>query len=254
MKKNLRSLILRKLVTTFTTSTTVPFLLAFFQLNEAEFKYNLGNQLMGWTFFYSMYVGVIVLVYGNAVSIILELCQIRWFSSNQLIYVLLHGLFGLANGLLFQSWIFAMFGLLTALFYAIIDRWVFARILNKKKIKLFFIIPVVIYGLSWGTFQVISPTQPPFTKEDAVAFATSGEGTIIDRFPEKIGEVEEVIGGFKVVKETSVKEIEHEVYIVTFSEKWSNGYEEGKWTISYKVTRGQLGAYGESGEEPPYWQ
>ncbi|MFZ3578760.1 hypothetical protein [Virgibacillus sp. DJP39] len=252
MEHNFRDSVIRKLITTFVTVTLVSITLASVSLLESQFQYNLGNQLMGWTFLYIVYVGVIVLIYGNAVSFIVKFAQKRWFKHNNWIYVSLHGLFGLANGLLFTFWYAALYGLLAALFYAFIDRWIYTRDLKEKRMRLFIIVPLVIYGILWGVLQIISPTMPPFSKQDAVEFATSGEGTIIEIFPEKIGETKQNIGNYTVTRETQVERVQDETYVVTFTERWSSQYRSGYWYTSYIVKRGQLTIDEQGGTNPPY--
>lgn len=252
MENKFASIVIRKLITTFVTVTLSSFVLASFFLVESTSKYNLGNHLMQGSFFYGIYIGTIVLVYGNTVSVALEYVQNKWFKYHNWVYILFHGLFGLANGLFFQTVEFALSGMVVALFYGITDRWLFTRILRHKSLKTFLIVPVLLYVFSWGLLQITSPSMPHFTKEDAVKFATSGEGTVIDFFPKEIGEKVERINGYKVIRETKVEEAEQEVYIVTFIERWSNEDASGKWYTSYKIKRGQLSAYDQGGSDPPY--
>jgi hypothetical protein len=96
--------------------------------------------------------------------------------------------------------------------------------------------------------------MPPFTKEDAVKFATSGKGTAIEHFPKEIGKWEGTIDGYQVIRETNDKEIGEEIYIVIFTENWSKGTGKGSWTLSYKVDRENLTANGEKGNMPPYYE
>ncbi|WP_246202568.1 hypothetical protein [Virgibacillus doumboii] len=243
---------IRKLITSFAAITIISISLGYMTLVDMDSPYNMGNKVMGWTFFYGMYVGPIILIYGNAVSIGLEYVQNKWFRQNNVLYILLHGVFGLANGLLFQSWNFALLGITAALLYAIIDRWVYKRLDHQQGVKQFFLIPVLIYALSWGVLQLVSLDMPPFTKEDAVEFATSGEGTIIEIFPEKIGKWEGTIDGYQVVRETNVKEVDDEKYIVTFTESWEKDAETGSRYFSYEVERGTLTAHKNGGGKPPY--
>ncbi|MFD1040399.1 hypothetical protein ACFQ3N_18645 [Virgibacillus byunsanensis] len=226
------SLIYRKIITTFATTALFSIGLAFQYAGYSQIGYNQGNQLMGWSLFYGIYVGAIILVYGNLVSLAIEYVQRKWFTHLNWLFILLHGIFGLANGILFQQWVFALMGMVVALTYACIDRWIYSRVSKEKSMKLFILIPILIYVVSWGILQVISPPMPPFTKEDAVEFATSKEGTVIDTFPDKIGESSEVINGYQVKRETSVKEIGGETYMVTFTETWQKGKEEGSWILS----------------------
>lgn len=252
IKSNLAWVILRKLIATFVTVTLSSFVLSVYLLVESTSKFNLGNHLLQSSLFYGIYIGMIVLVYGNIVSIALEYVQKKWFEFHNWVYVLFHGLFGLANGLLFPIVEFALAGMTAALLYAITDRWLAIRITERKSLKHFIIVPILLYVFSWGLLQLISPSMPYFTKEDAVEFATASEGTIIDLFPKEIGEKVERINGYKVIRETKVAEMKQEVYIVTFIESWSNEDDSGNWYISYKVKRGQLSAYNQGGNAPSY--
>ena len=56
-------------------------------------------------------------------------------------------------------------------------------------------------------------------------------------FPEKVRFFEETIDGYNVVRETSVKVIGNEKYIVTFKENWQIGNSKNTWLISYTVER-----------------
>ena len=96
--------------------------------------------------------------------------------------------------------------------------------------------------------------MPPFTQEDAVETATSGEGTVIDHFPKEIGEWQGMIDGYQVTRETNAKKIGKEVYIVTFKEDWNRGTEKGSSTISYQVDRHGLTATTGDGNLPPYYE
>ncbi|WP_138416070.1 hypothetical protein [Aquibacillus sediminis] len=242
----------RKLITTFVTVTMISLLLAFTFMSQPSETYNLGNKLMAGSYFYMIYVGAIVLVYGNTVSFLIESIFRKWLPYRHWMFILLHGVFGLANGLLFQHWTFALYGMGAAVFYAITDRWIYIRNQKQKSMKGFLIVPIVLYGFSWGILEMISPDLPPFTKEDAVQFATSGKGTSIEQFPEKIGEIEETIADYKVTRTTEVKENGHESYFVTFTETWLNQGQSGSWYLVYKVKRGQMMLHEQGGSSPPY--
>lgn len=250
------SLIIRKLITTFVTTIVTSILFAFFTLKESHSKiiYSLGNEFMGWFFIFFMYIGIIILIYGNLVSIGIEHLQRKWFIQHDWLYVLILGIFGLANGLLFQASIFALYGMLAALLYGGIDKWLYKRSSESKGIKMFFLLPIASLLLFWGYFHFISPPMSSFTKEEAVEFATSGEGDYTDYFPKEIGEWQGTIEGYQVEKKTTVKEIEEEMYIVSFEENWKKGTQAGNWTLSYKVERDGLGMYDEKGELPPYYE
>ncbi|MGM9986257.1 MAG: hypothetical protein ACI35O_03410 [Bacillaceae bacterium] len=256
MKKEIEQLIIRKSATTFFTTTIFSLLLGFLisSHDRSEFVYNQGNQFFGWFFIFFVYSGAIILLYGNTVSIVIEYLQRKWFQRYDWLYVLILGIFGLASGIFFQERTLALYGMLTAVLFAIIDKWLYRRQTASKGVKMFFIIPIVTILLSWGYLQLISPPMPPFTKEDAVEFATSGNGTTMDHFPKELGKSEIMIKGYQITRETSVKEIKKEVYVVTFTENWKKGNEEGFWSLSYTVERGSLTANGQNGNPPPYYE
>jgi hypothetical protein len=248
METGIGSFIIRKLVTTFVAATIFSVLLSLFSLKgSSEIVYNQGNHFIGWFFIYLMYIGVIILFYGNLVSIGIEYLQRKWFQRLDWLYVLILGVFGLANGIIFQERILAFYGMLAAILYALIDKWLYKRNINSKSVKMFFLIPIASFLICWGYFQFTSPPMPPFTKEDAVEFATSGEGTPEEHFPKEIGKWEGTIDGYQVKRETNAKEIGEEIYIVTFTENWRKGTVKSSWVLSYKVERGGSSVYGEKG-------
>ncbi|MFF2856556.1 hypothetical protein [Peribacillus sp. NPDC058002] len=216
--------------------------------------YNLGGEFLGWLSIYSMYVGAIVLIYGNLVSVGIEYLQKKWFIKHTWLYVLFHGFFGLSNGLFFQETTLALAGMVVALFYAFIDRWLYVRAKVQLSTKMFFLFPVLACGLLSGYFQIISEPLPPFSMEEAVEFATAGNGTVTDVFPENVGKWDGMIDGYHVERETSAKEIGKEKYIITFTERWDKGKEKGSWFFSYEVERGTLSANGGEGGDPPYYK
>lgn len=253
MENSFKSLLLRKLTVTFVTTTilSVFFVIVYFS-NDLGVSYNQGNDFIGWFVVYAMFIGLIILIYGNIVSITIEYLQRKWFQQYGWLYVLILGLFGLANGVLFHNAMAALFGMIAAIIYGILDKWLYKRTLMGKSIKPFFVIPLASLVLCWGCLELISPPRPPFTKEDAVDNATSSKGTIIDKFPEDIGKREGTIGEYQVIRETSAEEVGKEIYIVTFTEIWKKGNEKGTWTLSYKVDRQSSTLYSKKGDIPFY--
>ncbi|MGB5947067.1 MAG: hypothetical protein WBG45_13440 [Paenisporosarcina sp.] len=256
MQNKTISLIMRKLITTIVATIIFSIMLAFGNQsgNDLDSVYNQGNDFIGWFIIYFLYIGVIILIYGNLVSVCIEFVQRKWFQQHDWLYIVLHSIFGLVNGVFFQEKTLAFFGVLAALLYACIDRWLFKRELNSTSVKILFVLPIISLFLCWGYFQLISPPMPPFTKEDAIEFATDGEGTIEDSFPKKIGKWQGAIDGFQVERETDVIEIDDEIYIVKFKENWRQGTVTGFWSSSFKVERGTLSATGEKGIMPPYYE
>lgn len=255
MYNELASLILRKFVVTFVATTISSLSLSFLNISGSlEIIYDQGDYFIGWFLIFFMYMGIIILIYGNAVAVVIEYLQRKWFTQHDWLYVLILGLFGLGNGILFQEKWFAIAGMLTALLYAIIDKWFYKRQTESKSLKMFFLLPILTLLLVWGYFHVISPPTPPFTKEDAIAYATSGEGTVIEHFPKEIGIWEGTVAGYQVTRESSAEKIGDEIYLVTFTERWSQGTGEGFYTVSYKIDRQSLTARGEEGKLPPYYE
>jgi hypothetical protein len=251
----LYDLIKRKFVTTVLATMIASMLLSFYAIkSNTEYVYNQGEQFIGWFFVILMYAGAIILIYGNLVSIVVEYVQKKWFEKHDWLYVVILGMFGLANGFIFREVSFAFYGMLAALLYAVIDRWLYRRETEVTNVKKVLFAPAASVLLLWGYFQAISPPLPPFTIEHAVEFATSGEGTPIENFPKEIGELEDSFDGYQIKRETSAKEIGDELYLVTFKENWMYGDVKGSWSISYKVDRGSSTADREEGYLPPYYK
>ncbi|KIL77389.1 hypothetical protein [Bacillus badius] len=192
--------------------------------------------------------------YGSAVSVGIEYIQRKWLKQNNWLYILLHGMFGLVNGVWFASWLMALHGMAAALLYAFMDRWLYKRMAEKKGIKGFVLVPLLLCVISWGVMFFTSPSSPPFTKEEAVKFAMSGNGTVTDAFPKKAGKWQGTVNGYEVQRETSVQKEGQEIYLVIFTEKWRKGQETGSWLLSYQVDKGSCTAYAEEGERPPYYK
>lgn len=242
--------IIRKLLSTFVSTLTTAALFAFFGVVTSDETHLLENQFVGWLLVFTIYIGLVVLVYGNLVSVTVEYLQGKWFSHDWL-YVLLLGVFGLLNGVFFQEGVLALYGMGVALFYGVIDKWIARRNTLDKTVIPFLLVPIVLVIVSWGYLFVSSEALPPFTKEDAVAFATSGEGSTIEQFPSSIGTWEGEIDGMHVIRETAVKEVGSEIYTVTFTETWTSGRQSsGSWSMSYRVERGAMTLLGETGDLP----
>ncbi|MEI4769004.1 hypothetical protein WAX74_04935 [Psychrobacillus sp. FJAT-51614] len=242
-----------KFVTTFVTTTVTSLLLVLFSLFRST-SYNLGELFIGWFMIFFFYSGLIVLLYGNLISIGLDFIQKKWFRTHDWLYILLHGFFGLLYGLFFQETIAAIYGMIVALFYGFIDKWIRKSYLESKSIKLIILLPIIALPLFWGYFHFTSPSEPPFTKEDAAKFATSTAGTIESNFPQKIGKWQGSIDGFNVERETTVKQIDKETYIVTLTETWFNNTVNGSYSSSYRVDRNSLTAIENRGLKPPYYK
>lgn len=249
------SMLNRKLTVTYVTTLVVSMILASWYIAvglKGEPPYQIGKAFLSWTFFYSLYVGAIVLFYGNLISVGIEGLQKKGLIPHTWLYVLLHGVFGLASGFLFQEPLLAIAGMIVALFYAWVDRWLYARANVQRSTDMFYLFPVIACGLLFGVFQLQSEPLPPFGMNEAVAFATDGEGTVTDHFPKQVGKWEGRIDGYQVERETAAKETGNETYLITFTERWTKGEEKGSWFLSYEVDRRSLTAKSGKGTSPPY--
>lgn len=202
------------------------------------------------TFFY--YIGMFVLIYGNLVAVGIESLQRKLFAQADWLYVLVLGAFGSAIGLLVPAPGFILTGILVAMLYGVTDKWLLKRWEKDKGNIIFFTAPIAAFLLLWIYFLIASPDLPPHTAEEAVDYITSGEGTPIDRFPDAVGTWSGEIEGYQVERTTSVKRVDEETYIITFTEKWQKGTIDDSWTMSYRVDRSSSTFHREEGEMPPY--
>jgi len=65
---NVESMIVRKMTAAFFVTMVTSMILAYWYMSPAmneEPSYRLGVNFLGWTFFYTLYVGAVVLLYGN---------------------------------------------------------------------------------------------------------------------------------------------------------------------------------------------
>ncbi|MCZ8532184.1 hypothetical protein [Psychrobacillus psychrodurans] len=245
------SFISRKLIATFVTTILVAMVMSL--LNIDMTIYEQGNHFVGWTFFFSLYVGAVVLVYGNIISIGVELLQRKYFVIHRWLYVGILGVFGALFGIAYKEMTLAIAGFLSAIFFALIDLWLIKNSYKTKQLFFLILSPFLILFSLWLYLQVMSPSLPPFTQEDAVSYATSGEGTMISEFPKKVGTWTGIVDNYEVKRETSVTSISDEEYVVTFSEEWKKGYISGRCFTSYIVDRNSMTIKESEGNYPPYY-
>lgn len=247
------NLLKRKITVTFAVIIMTAIPLAFQTLDSMKDEplHGLGSDFLGWFTVFVMYAGAVILIYGNLVSAGIEYLQHKGYIAKTWVYIGLHGVFGSAIGLLFQVPHLALYGAGIAVFFAVMDRWICKRLNMDKKIGFFYLFPILVCGLFWGYFQIISEPLPPFTAEDAVEKVTEGNGTPADPFPSEIGKSEQTIEGYRVVKETAAEPIGNGTYRVTFTETWQKDGEEGSYEMAYEVDRNSLTARDLRWEETP---
>ncbi|MDR7073312.1 hypothetical protein [Fictibacillus barbaricus] len=92
---------------------------------------NLGFSFIFWSFFYFMYTCIIILVYGNLISSLIEFFFNKWGREDKFtrsFYILLHGVFGIIVApLLSAHWSLAIFGGTAAIIYGFLDVWMLSR-------------------------------------------------------------------------------------------------------------------------------
>ena len=154
---NFQSILVRKMTAAFFVTMVTSMILAYWYISAGmneEPSYQLGVNFLGWTFLYTLYVGAVVLVYGNLVSGVIEYGQKKGFIKHNWLYVLCHGLFGLLFGFLFQESGLAVAGMAVAVLYAFIDRWMCARENDSVSIKLLFLSPIVAGDCCGAIFRL----------------------------------------------------------------------------------------------------
>ncbi len=246
--------VMRKLVATIAVTMLASlcfglFTYGGFGVNE----YNQGETLLSWTLVFFIYIGAIILVFGNFVSITIEWFERRFKPFPWPVFVLLHGVFGLLNGLVFPAVEFALAGFLCAVFYALADRWLLWKKNSKAVVSALLIVPAVLVISSSAIVQWTSPPEPSFKAEDAIEKATGGEDTRAAAFPDVAGTETTTEEGLVVERTTSVENIGRETFLVTLTEKWrdeATGVERENF-MTYKVKRNSMQLQDAGGEGTP---
>lgn len=250
----------RKLIAAYYTSWAISLWLS---LPNIIFDRSTGNAAGSYILFFiviAMFAAPVIFIYGILVSSLVELAAVKFKrkgSTAVFVSGLLHVLFGLCLGFAIRSMQFIMIGGVAAFLFFIFDVSIVRYILRIKLLMrlLSFAAPIFPLILIVGTLCAISPQEPLFTANAAVQFATSGNGTLIDRFPKEEGQVIKLqIGGYNVERETKVEKTSRKAtYNVVFTERWRKGEEIGQYQMVYEVSRGSMEAKRRTGAQPPYW-
>ena len=117
--------------------------------------------------------------------------------------ILFLGVFGLVNGLFFQEKALMWLGMLVAILYGVIDKWLYKRQSKGNSLKMFVLMPIAFIFLSWLFLAMDFTTSTPFHKRrcDNHCICWNGKNLIYD-FPKEVGSLEETIDGYNVVRET----------------------------------------------------
>ncbi|MGG1517407.1 hypothetical protein ABE504_18485 [Paenibacillus oryzisoli] len=259
-QSDLRQMLVRKLVVSYFTSWVIILWVSFPNIALGGGNWNAAGNYMSWVFIIALYAAPTIFLYGSLVSSLLEVAAAKLKVKGPgevLVSGLLHVAFGFCYGFVLQSSFFSIMGGVAAILFFSCDRIIVRTILSLKiKTRLIsFTAPVLLLILIAGAIHVTSPPMPPFTAKEAVQFATTGNGTTIDRFPKEEGQIKLKIGGYDVERETKIEETDRkETYNVVFTERWQKDEDNGQYQMIYEVSRGSMGAKGGSGEEPPYLQ
>lgn len=254
MKDKVIKLIARKVVTTLIT--VMLFVLSFscYGLigNDSLPPYDRGEYFIGWASLFFYYGGIIIFIYGTAVSTVLELMLRKILPKYNWLYILLHALFG--GIFLFLDLDIILLGVVPAFIYGLVDRWLYTKNMDGRHIKFGLLIPISLTLILWAIFSLASETRPPFTSEEAIVRATSGEGTISSNFPKDEKKWSGKVEGFQVSRESSARKTGDNEYIVTFTETWEKGYLNGTYILTYRVDRSSRSFHSEEGLSPPYYK
>lgn len=252
-----KQMFVRKLVAAYFSSWTVILCLSFPDIVFGKISWNAAESYMSSVQVIALYVVPVIFLYGILVSSLLETATKKVKGPGaKFVSSLLHVVFGLCIGFVFQiSQIIIMGGVAAFLFFCF--DLIIVRYTPRLKLKtrwIFFAAPILLFVLIEGTLYTISPPKPPFTANDAIQFATSGNGTSIDRFPKEEGQVKLQIVGYDVERETKVEEMSRKaVYIVVFTERWHKGTENGQYQMVYEVRREGMELKRSTGLQPPYF-
>ncbi|MED4072306.1 hypothetical protein [Priestia endophytica] len=250
------SIIRRKVFNTLSVTLLVSCLLSFlYMIRSVETSvndYKLAQGFILGLFLYGFYVGIVILIYANLVSFLIEVLRNK-FNLNSFTYIILHGLVGaLTGGMVSKSALVALCIAGIAILYALVDYWQMNQEDKSRSIKYILLVSFLPIVCSSLYFASISEPLPPFTAEDAIASAID-DYSITSEFPHKIGTVDSKEKGYHITRETRAKKIKRNTYSVRFIEKWSKDGESGEFRTSYEITRNSLTLHAISGEEPPYY-
>ena len=141
------SFISRKLIATFVTTILVAMVMSL--LNIDMTIYEQGNHFVGWTFFFTLYVGAVILVYGNIISVGVELLQKKYFILHRWLYVGILGVFGALFGIAYKEMTLAIAGFSSAIFFALIDLWLIKNSYKTKQLFFLILSPFLILFSLW---------------------------------------------------------------------------------------------------------
>ncbi|WP_156043115.1 hypothetical protein [Paenibacillus sp. UNC451MF] len=249
-------MLLRKLASAYMVSALV---IIFFLLSSIHVT-SPGSTLFDFyaaVLIFSLYVVPIVFIYGAGVSALVEvvLGKLRMnVTMKLLLQVVLHAVFGSVLGIIVDSKLFCLYGTIAAVLFLLFDN-LLCKLEGRIQAKgwlIWIASPLVILVCLQIYNQSITPPLPPFTEKDAVEFATSGKGTVIDYFPKQVGTRVMTIDGYRVERETRVAKTNKEEYEVTFIEKWEKDGVTGQHSYNYSVSRGSMTANGGGGDRIPY--
>ncbi|PEL10251.1 hypothetical protein [Bacillus sp. AFS017336] len=240
MEPSIETIALRKLLTTILTTLICS--IVFSSIAGASSRFEQQTDYIQTFLIYVIYGGGITLVYGNIVSVVVELLQYKWFKQQNWLYILILGLFGL---------VFSFIGFTFSLLYGLIDKWLNNRMVEKKPIAVFFLIPILSFGVIWVSLYA---TNDSYTEKAAISLLVNDllNDKKLEHLPKQNGTWEGEIKGYQVKTETNAVQSDSNEYHVTFIEIWKKGNEENYRKISVYVQPNSIYDYTEEGSKPPY--
>ncbi|ANU13259.1 hypothetical protein BBI08_05125 [Planococcus halocryophilus] len=154
MTESMKELVVRKLKVTFLTAFIFSTVWSFWETYMRIKSDGDYADFPGMFMIFFFYIFIIILIYGNLISIFFEFLQRKWFARSNWLYIFLLGLFGSVNGVLDFELFFMVFGILAALLYAIIDKWLLKSWALQESNKSFYILPLILFFLFWIYFNI----------------------------------------------------------------------------------------------------
>ncbi len=127
-------------------------------VTDDNIENNLAADFLFWTVIYFLFMGIIVLIYGNIVSVIVESFQRKWFEEADWLYILILGVFGAAIGLILPHWEVIIQGFFVAMLYGLIDKFMLKRWQQNKGTAMLFIVPLAVFVVLSVYFHYTLPT------------------------------------------------------------------------------------------------
>ena len=147
----------RKLIATYFTAFMIGLFFGF--LFTLDFDTDRGWSFYGMTLIVLFYGGLVILVYGNATSLLSEYINKRWFQNHTLPFIIIHLLFGALFGayyVIYNEYSVLTLGICGAFIYALTDRLLYKQKESNKLALWFLFSPPAVFLLCIVAFWVLN--------------------------------------------------------------------------------------------------